>query len=310
MPLNKIVAVTNEIQDRLHSLDEQFIKHRISLLRRTDLRKARIDRLKARLADLLRAYVSTTIEIDGDKSIFRARKHRIDERKVFLETVSGIYPDAKYIERLGRVNRERQCIFYFGADNGVALSEVKPVMGDVVTILECKPRPDARGSLIPIGIHQMAEKHGARIGGDLPEPQIRIAEFLGNDPASIRKHKMIDDFVLEEFLRGVSDGDEHEYKLSIAIAELLFSFENDLVELRKDLGVTDGLAYPSLASESINANVAFKPEAFHRIYQPVGCERITVEENGRKTVGGTEVDSFYGPHQKARAVQPTGEIEW
>jgi len=274
------------------------------------LRKARIDRLKARLADLLTAYVSTIIEIDGDRSIFRARKHRIDERDVLLENVSGIYPDAKYIQRLGRANRERQCIFYFGADNGVALSEVKPVIGDVVTILECKPRPDARGFLIPLGIHQMAEKYGARIGGNLPEPQIRIAEFLGNDPASIRKHKMIDGLVLEEFLRSVSDGDEHEYKLSIAIAELLFSFENDLVELRKDLGATDGLAYPSLASESINANVAFQPEAFHRIYQPVGCEQITVEETRRKTVGGIEVDSFYGPHQKARAVQATGEIEW
>jgi hypothetical protein len=302
--------MTNEIQDRLSSLDEQFIKHRISLLRKTDLRKARIDRLKGRLADLLNAYVSTTIKIDGDRSIFRARKHRIEERNVFLENVNAIYPNAKYIQRLGRANRERQCIFYFGAQNAVALSEVKPVIGDVITILECKPRVGTLGLLIPIGIHQMAEKHGARIGGNLPEPTIRIAEFLGNDPVNIRKHKMIDDFVLEEFLRSIRDGDEHEYKLSIAIAEILFfSFKNDLVELRKDLGETDGLAYPSLASESINANVAFQPKAFHRIYQPVRCERITVEEKRRKIVGGIEVDSFYGPNH-ARAVQATGEIEW
>jgi hypothetical protein len=156
----------------------------------------------------------------------------------------------------------------------------------------------------------MAEKHGVRIGGDLPKPQARIAKFLGDDFANIRKHRMIDSFVLEEFLRVVSDGDEHKYKLSIAIAELLFSFENDLADLRRDLGATDGLAYPSLASERINANVAFQPEAFHRIYQPVGCERITVEESRKKTVAATTVDSFYGPHQKARAVQATGEIEW
>ena len=104
------------------------------------------------------------------------------------------------------------------------------------------------------------------------EPQTRIAKFLGNDLANIRKHKIIDGFVLEEFLRVVKDGDEHKYKLSIAIAELLFSFENDLSHLRRDLGATDSLAYPSLASESINANLAFRPEAFHRIYQPVGCE--------------------------------------
>jgi hypothetical protein len=270
----------------------------------------RIDRLKTRLTDLLRVYVSTTIEIEKDRSIFRARKHLIDEREVFLENVDGIYPQARHIRRLGRANREQQCIYYFGADNGVALSEVKPVIGDVVTILECKPRLGASGSLIPIGIHQMAEKHGARIGGDLPEPRIRIATFLGDDPANIRKHKMIDDFVLEEFLRDVSDGHEYQYKLSVAIAELLFSFENDLANLREDLGATDGFAYPSLASGSINANVAFQPEAFHRIYQPVGCERITIEENRTRIVRGTTVDSFYGPHQMARTVHTTGEIEW
>jgi hypothetical protein len=156
----------------------------------------------------------------------------------------------------------------------------------------------------------MAEQHGARIGGDLLQPQIRIGKFLGNDSADIRKHKMIDEFVREEFLRVVNDGDEHKYKLSIAIAELLFSFENDLSDLKRDLGATDGLAYPSLASERINANIAFRPEAFHRIYQPVGCERITVEELRKKRLSATTVDSFYGPHQKARIVQTAGDIEW
>ena len=49
------------------------------------------------------------------------------------------------------------------------------------------------------------------------------------------KHQLIDDFVLREFLRDVADGQEHLYKLSIAIAEVLLTFENDLADLKRDL---------------------------------------------------------------------------
>ena len=108
--------MVNEAQLQLNNLDEHFIKHRISSLQKADLSTARIDRLKRKVKLIfLRAYVSTTINIEQDKSIFRARKHRIEEREVFLDHVDRIYPQEKYIQRLGRANRERQCVYYFGA---------------------------------------------------------------------------------------------------------------------------------------------------------------------------------------------------
>src|SRR5205807_10310466 len=67
------------VHHRLTQLDEQFIKHRIALLERVDLTTARIERLKARLIDLLRAYVVSTLEIRRGEAIFRARTHREDE---------------------------------------------------------------------------------------------------------------------------------------------------------------------------------------------------------------------------------------
>ena len=79
------------------------------------------------------------------------------------------------------------CLLFRCHPNGVALSEVKPNLGDVVTVLECKPLQEAVGTLIPIGIHEMAKKHNVRLGGDFPEPAQRIAELLGNDEAAIRK---------------------------------------------------------------------------------------------------------------------------
>lgn len=137
------------VHSRLIQLDEQFIKHRIKLLRKTDLRRARISRLRSLLSDLLRAYVTIPLNIKDGMSIFRARKHREDERNCDLKNVKAdIYPQASFITHLGRANREREPIYYLGANEGIALKEVKPSPGDVITIVECKPLENARPNLV------------------------------------------------------------------------------------------------------------------------------------------------------------------
>ena len=156
------------VHNRLTQLDERFIKSRIRLLQRTNLKTERIERLKTKLYDLLRAYIVSPLEIRKGESIFRARKHREEEKQkdgadVCLSNVECIYPQSRYIRQLGRANRKGQCIYYFAADEGIALREVKPIVGDVVSILECKPVNNATPSLIPIRIHQMAKNmaHGS-----------------------------------------------------------------------------------------------------------------------------------------------------
>lgn len=303
------------VHNRLTQLDEKFIKHRIRMLERKNLKTERIDRLKTKLTDLLRAYIVSPLEIRKGESIFRARKHREEEKQekgadVCLPSVNAIYPQTKYIRRLGRANRVRQCIYYFAADEGIALREVKPVVGDVVSILECKPINDGTPSLIPIRVHQMAREHGARIGGGFPEPEVRIKHEFQNDASAIAKHKLIEDFVVTEFLRVVDEGEEHLYKLTIALAELLFSFEPDLSDFGIELGPVDGLAYPSLASKQMNANLALTPHAFHRIYRPVACKRVTIAELRSKTIKGFPVDGFAVDERVAKAVHDDGTIEW
>src|SRR5260370_10058752 len=112
------------------------------------------------------------LNINGERPIFRARKHRENEKEINLENEQeNIYQQAKHLTHLGRANRKHQPVYYFGADEGVALSEVKASSGDVITILKCKPVSDAAPNLVHIGIHQMAEEYGALIGGDFPDPE-------------------------------------------------------------------------------------------------------------------------------------------
>lgn len=282
--------------DRLSELSVRFIQGRLDELRHADLKTAYIDDLKGKLYPLLRAYTSTSLMIGEDNPIFRVRKHREDEKETLLKSVEDIYPKAVYLTRLNRASREGQPIFYFSADGVIALHEVKAAVGDVCSVLECKPRANASPLLIPVGIHEMARRHHARIGGNLPEPALRIRALLKDDAESIKKHELIDKFITDEFLKDVGEGQEDLYKLTIAIAELLFSFETDV-------GPIDGIAYPSIASDRINANVALLPHAFLRIYKHVACEWMKIEET-RPNLG------FEVSGRKAQRITDGGGIEW
>jgi hypothetical protein len=280
----------------LSAIDVRFIEQRLGELRTIDLKTVGIDDLKVGLYPLLRALTSTSLMIGEGRSIFRVRKHRREECEKLLESVEEIYPKAIYLTGLNRASRKHQPIFYFSADSTIALYEVKAAVGDICTVLECGPRSIASPLLIPIGIHAMAQEHNAKMGGNLPDPASRIRELFKGDEETIHKHELIDGFITGEFLKEVKDGQDHLYKLTIAIAELFFSFETDA-------GPVDGIAYPSIACNRINANVALLPDAFHRIYKPIACEWMKIEKTLPKL-------GFSVAGRKAMRVREEGSIEW
>jgi len=285
-----------DLKANLSKLDEQTIRDCLESIKATDLKTARIDELKRMLMRVIEAYATYPVEIENLEAVFRAVKHTEAEKGQYLTDLKRLYPHRDFLKRLGRANRERQPIFYLSVDDGVALNEIKAAVGDVCTILECRARNNATPLLMPIRIHEMARKHNARIGGDFPEPAIRIEELLENDPECIRKHKMIEDFIAEEFLKVVDEGQEDLYKPTIAIAELLLNFGTDEQPI-------DGIAYPSIACEGINANLALLPEAFHRIYEPVACRVIRIVE-------ALPDQGFRYDEKTARHISDNGRIDW
>lgn len=285
-----------EYQKYLCRLTVDSIQRTLKSVATTDLKTAQIDDLKVKLSGLLWAYSCFAVQIDRGRSIYRARKHGDDERDRPLDHVTQIYPDAKYIKTLGRANREGEPIFYFSADPVIALNECKAQTGDIFSVLECKARGETEPVLVPIGIHDLVKKHNKRMGGDYPELPVRIKALFERDDANLHKYLMIDDFIKTEFLKVVGLGNEYQFKTTIAISEYLFSFETDL-------GFVDGIAYPSIASDWYNANVAFKPEAFRRLYRPVGCKWQRID--GMRPNFGFEISEGV-----AIKVTENGAIEW
>src|SRR4030088_1900866 len=81
------------------------IQRRLELVKRIDLKTAEVDDLKLLLKDVLWAYSCFTISVNGERSIYRARRHLPREREKALDSVEEVYPHAKYIKTLGRANR-------------------------------------------------------------------------------------------------------------------------------------------------------------------------------------------------------------
>jgi hypothetical protein len=110
---------------------------------------------------------------------------------------------------------------------------------------------------------------------------------------------MIDEFLTEEFLKKVDEGQEHLYKPTVAIAEILFNFDTGS-------GLIDGLAYPSIAGEWAHANVALSPEAFHRLYGSVACQRVKV--TGLLPGGGFSLEPEVAV--MTERIDDDGKFEW
>jgi hypothetical protein len=65
--------------------------------------------------------------------------------------------------------------------------------------------------------------------------------------------RLAHDFFAKQFSRRISEHSDHEYKLSVAITELMMP--------RSQLGEIHALAYPALAAQGNHDNVVIWPEA-------------------------------------------------
>ena len=84
-------------------------------------------------------------------------------------------------------------------------------------------------------------------------------------PANYKKRLLIDDYLSEIFAAVVPDGEEHKYKPTIALANLLFSAPN-----------LDAVNYPSVATANHGINVCTLPDKADQLFSPLEAWMIRV----------------------------------
>lgn len=198
---------------------------------------------------------------------YRARRN---EEKSF-ENISEIKaPLGRHVNKYGRLNAPGQRTLYAAEKSVVALWEIRVKAGDIVTIGHFMPIKDIEAPILDLGVY---ESECAKLVGykNLKNYDQEVTEQLGE---STKYSNLISEFVMREMTKIVELGNEHEYKSTCAVAELLWrsNSKHPIV------------LYPSISRNLHGVNLAFHPEFVEENYSITGIQQVEILKVGLKEI--------------------------
>lgn len=280
------------------------IRRRIHDLRKLNLTTVKDAYLEQRVRELLNiGYVARPLLVNASEA-YRVRLN--EGGKLFTNTKDLWYPPANYIKAKGRVNDVGESVFYYSDTEDTAVIEKRPELGDILTVLKAELiDPKVRPHVMVLGIHEFTARSNPNYGGTPPEFDEKQKQFLEREGIS-KTNPLLQAYLTEEFMRQVNPGNEHEYKITIAITKILMNEPELLNEDGSPAvgAIIDGFAYPSIAADNVGANVALKTESADRLYRPVSCTLYRVEEK--------KDDTHYtvGKLKWSTSIEADGTVNW
>jgi hypothetical protein len=242
------------------------LRSRIASLRRADLKALSAESAAYRIGRVIDQYLFQirSLQLNG---IYRARLNRPGE--VFSSASQLWYPSATAVVRPSRLNGIGQVRFYASNMPNTASLELRPQQpGDVFTVLLAGTRSRKVETLNVafIGLERARAPEVQRFTArDMFRHAPHFRDQLGL--ANYKKWLLIDDCLSEIFATIVPDGEEHKYKPTIALADLLFSAPNP-----------DAVCYPSVATSNDGINVCMLPDKADQLFSPLEAWMIRAGE--------------------------------
>lgn len=243
------------------------IRSRIAELKRIDLHNAGIEFLKSRLELLFRGFMLSTPFLTVGQALYRGV--RWAEKPTSRSQLS--YPPAGLITYHQRVNRPQQPMFYCSVAREAPFFELGLKPGDQVAISRWRLTQK-----ILVNNVGYAPTVLTRLGSTRQAPNWGPTHPMISSPANV----LVADFFASEFARVVTPGEEHLYKLSIAIAEKLYldplhmDSIGDEFQGERRFG---GILYPTIAMRANSDNIALLPEFVDRFLHLEAVEWIRVD---------------------------------
>jgi hypothetical protein len=242
--------------------------------------------------------------------LFRARSILDEVRPRRLADLS--YPPSDHVSTYQRVNPPGRPVFYCSESLDVSLSEVCASNGKMLAIStwtnekqliltsvgfaeNCLRR--LTGEVVPAPAWQTnaAPTELSPLTKEEDEINHRVTEFLGN-----------------QFCIEVQPGEEHLYKVSVAISEVLGfdpasdgHFEKVGDDRHTNVGglAVDGIVYPSIKCRTAVHNVALRPHSVDTKLRFLDVRLVRVVNAGMPEMQLDEVDF-------ANSINSAGEFEW
>ena len=302
MFLSKLISnMAKYSQTKLMRLE---INKRIRALRKLNLATVNEPYLEKQVRELLNiGYVARPLIVNASRA-FRVRIN--ENRELFTNTKELWHPPPQYIKAKGRVNDVGESVFYYSDSENTAVIEKRPELGDILTVLEAElVNSDKQPLVMVLGIHEYTAQSNPNYGGTPPQYDVKQKQFTDREGIS-KTNPLLQAYLTEEFMRQVGLGNEHEYKITIAIAKILMNEPELLNEdgSRAEGIIVDGFAYPSIASNNLGANVALRTDSADRLYKPVAATVYRVEEKRDET------HYTVGKLKWSTSIEEDGTINW
>lgn len=213
--------------------------------------------IKEELNLVLNRYTCMTRRMESNFA-FRAR---INEGEAVFTNYKEIwYPPAEKVKTYGRLNRPGQSMFYISASHDTAILEVRPKVGDLVTVLRVKLRnPRTLPHVMEVGVAETSSQY--KLGLKVHIFEQTNARNLYSNPHDLEMNLMIRSLLAKYMMKIVPRGNELEFKKTVAIGENQMSSDR-----------VDGLLFPSIAGDGTRKgggmNMALKPTSADNLFVP------------------------------------------
>ena len=282
--------------NRLRSIGYTDLSARINRLLTCDCSRLTHEQIESRVRRIADGYATKTA-IVGSNGVFRARVN--DGRDVFTSASELWYPPAAVV-REGRFNRARSSRFYASNIPHAAVLEVRPKVGDFVTVLYAATHADTVWQLTHIGLQHLREGHKATNLTSLRENE----EFLAalQKTGVHRKWLKIDDALCAFASRPATPETAADlYKVTCGIASLLEDVPSD------------GILYPSIEAGARSLNLCIRPETADRTLFPGMAWLLEVVDWRSKIDGSPESEAGYyqiAVRAETGPIPPSGRLRW
>lgn len=272
------------------------VRRRIAALRRIDLTTVDLSFLVERIHLLFHGFAVSVPILEPGQKIFRAVKW--DEKHLTVDWLK--YPPSDKVTKYGRVNRPEQSMFYGSVGWNAPLFELQLKRGDHIGL--SRWRLTERLIVNTVGY---TDRVFQRLQSDRNStPTWERRDQVTQTPVN----RALQKFFSAEFARDVPADQEHQYKISVAIAEILL---RDMDEDGRIESVSDtrmaGLVYPALAMLGHSDNLVLKPDIVDRYLQLEQVEYMRIDS---MDVDGKFV-TYHNTHLDfADTFKPDGSIEW
>jgi hypothetical protein len=276
------------------------LRQRISKALTMDVSNLSSSVVDSRVGAILDGYHTrlVTANLNG---VFRARKNV--GLQLFYNISELWYPKAQFVTRRGRFNEPNHPVFYACSRFNGALFEVRPQIGDRVTILVVRTKsPSLRVDCAHVGL----ERSPAR-----ELDAIRKTNILRNDDSFreglerfgiYNKWLAVDDFISEISTSNfLENEEENKYKITNSISRTFFK-----------MPYLTAMNYPSVAAALNCINICATTKFADESFVPHEVWTVAVDNIIDSLPGVNKAGPFYQTRflHKSVDIDPTGRIQW